>query len=216
MPQCGPDPRCATSYGGGPRSLPDPHGLEPDCDNPGGELQYSSRSAQLVCLCTPHTDANRAQIMPFRLIDRLRGNHCYLHAFLQAWLWCRNAFQDPTLCVGTRARTCIRMLFERASPLCVLSTLPGSKPREAGAILRLSMTWLNLCTFWRLPCLLNTATSHGLLDFKPLRELHPRLLSLELRSEPQSMYDVQGLINHWSTQAVTYGLFAEPGLMPAD
>ena len=39
------------------------------------------------------------------------------------------------------------------------------------------------------------------------------VLSLELRSEPQSMYNVQGLIKHWSTQAVTYGLLTEPGIL---
>ena len=94
---------------------------QPECSHAAGCIQHATGSSGTVSPGQTRPDSTRQALKALRLVNI--GNHCYLHAFLLAWLWSSLSYQDLAD-FPARCRTCL-------SPLAQHNALGSAHARMA-------------------------------------------------------------------------------------
>ena len=160
-----------------------------------------------------HPASDRQAVGQMRL-----ENHCYLNAFLTAWMWGSRPYKHPALQVHAQARQGVQALLEARRSLHVLSHPIWSllfsdwqdphSQHDIAEFASFAASALSLDCM-RMMWQSRVATDTGA---EVTESGHAVTLGLDLTSMQSPDLHIQGLINHWFTQVVTCAFSDPPSL----
>ena len=140
-------------------------------------------------------------------------NVCYMNAFFTAWMWSSWPIQHPALQVHAQARPGIAALLEARRPIHLLTHPVWSAilhdwqdPHSQHDVAEFA---LFAASALPIPCMQLKWQSRVTTDTGVEITEAGRTVTLGLDLTTMRHPDVQGLINHWSTQVITCA-FSEP------
>ena len=158
-----------------------------------------------------HPGSARQAVGQMRLANST--NVCYMNAFFTAWMWSSWPIQHPALQVHAQARRGIAALLEARRPIHLLTHPVWSAilhdwqdPHSQHDVAEFA---LFAASALPIPCMQLNWQSRVTTDTGVEITEAGRTVTLGLDLTTMRHPDVQGLINHWSTQVITCA-FSEP------